>query len=203
VYDLDVTADFELDDDLTLVSGTIPGLITVVCNFGDYNLSTTAATSVTKGDVALVAEVRPGFFVGPSLAFTIGYLDPPRFEVEAELKSLSPRLGVGSHRLDGGSFYALNAFDFDPIPYLLLYVDAQGGSGNPEHKNFFHITTTEGEVEQTRYPLAKLVTSTPYTVTRHQIMDHKLSQRHNVHHLQIEFQKPDGSASISRAERTA
>lgn len=200
VYRLEVTSQFALDPVLpflTVLEGE-GAVVTVVCNVGDYNLvpnATTITGAEKLNEVALIAEVQPGFWAGVDVLgmFTIGYLDPPRFEVEAELKSLAPRLGVGSHRLDGGFFYKLNAFDFDPIPYLLLYVDAEGGSGNPEHKNFFDIPTADGVVERTRYPLAKLVMSTPYTVTRHQIMDHKLSQPHNVHHLTIAFQKPDGS----------
>lgn len=197
VYRLEVTQAFELDEFLTVLEED-DECITVVCNVGDYNLvpNATTITSAEKLGVALIAEVQPDFWAGDDddlHIFTMGYLDPPRFEVEAELKSLAPRLGVGSHRLDGGFFYKLNAFDFDPIPYLLLYVDAEGGSGNPEHKNFFDIPTADGVVERTRYPLAKLVMSTPYTVTRHQIMDHKLSQKRNVHHLTIAFEKPDGS----------
>jgi hypothetical protein len=197
VYRLEVTQAFELDEFLTVLEED-ESILTVVCNVGDYNLVPNATTIISAeklDEVALIAEVQPGFWGGVDVLdmFTIGYLDPPRFEVEAELKSLAPRLGVGSNRLDGGFFYKLNAFDFDPIPYLLLYVDAEGGSGNPEHKNFFDIPTADGVVERTRYPLAKLVMSTPYTVTRHQIMDHKLSQKRNVHHLTVAFEKPDGS----------
>jgi len=196
VYDLVVTADFRpYPFFITLAGAIIPGPITVLCRFGDYNLSTNDPNIVTvaRKDVALVAEVRLGFSVDNTDAFTIGYLDPPRFEVEPELKSLAPRLGVGSRRREGGFFYTFNAFDFDPIPYLLLFVDdPQGASGNPEHKNFFHVMTTEGTVERTKYPLAKLVTSTPYTITRNQIMDHKFGA-HAVRTLNIEFQKPDGS----------
>lgn len=140
---------------------------------------------------------------------TTGFIDPPRFEIENPFKqfneqsdqrtgiqdspSLAQRLGIPRTRLSGRNFYLFdNQFNFDPIPYILLYVKVQGGKAPAEnHKHqFFKNTGSAGTITS---PLAKLIMQTPFTINRNQIMELSFNSERTIRELEIEFRNPDGS----------
>ena len=139
---------------------------------------------------------------------TTGFIDPPRFEIENPFKqfneqtdrqtgiqdspSLSQRLGVPRTRLSGKNFYLFdNQFNFDPIPYILLYVKVSGGTAPEErHKHQFFKNSAETTIST---PLAKLIMQTPFTINRNQIMELSFNSERTIRELEIEFRNPDGS----------
>lgn len=139
---------------------------------------------------------------------TTGFIDPPRFEIENPYKqfneqsdgrtgiqdssSLAQRLGIPRTRLSGRNFYLFdNQFNFDPIPYILLYVKVSGGTAPAEkHKHQF-FKNSAGAVGSG--PLAKLIMQTPFTINRNQIMELSFNSERTIRELEIEFRNPDGS----------
>ena len=144
-------------------------------------------------------------------SFTCGFIDAPRFEMESltfndESRVFEPRhLSVASRigvpdvslfrasvgndmevpRMSGSNFYLMpDQFNFDPMPYILLFLKVDGNNSpdrNHEHQGVSGV------------PLAKLIMQTPYTVTRHQIMELSGSLGRLVKQVSIEFRTPDGA----------
>ena len=84
-----------------------------------------------------------------------------------------------------------NQFNFDPIPYILLYVKVSGGTAPAEkHKHQF-FKNSAGAVGSG--PLAKLIMQTPFTINRNQIMELSFNSERTIRDLEIEFRNPDGS----------
>ena len=132
--------------------------------------------------------------VDEDVTLNTGFIDPPRFELEntfeqrdlgiVDTPSLAQRLGIPRMRLSGSNFYLFaGQFNFDPVPYIMMFVDAGNRTQPQELHQHQSISKT---------PLAKLIMQTPFTITRSQTME-LVGDYGTVKQLQVEFRNPDGS----------
>ena len=181
-----------------------------ITNLRDQNQYTPYTCTLCKrlGLVLNVGCHVPTMTDSDTIGLTTGFIDPPRFEIENPYKqfneqsdgrtgiqdspSLAQRLGIPRTRLSGRNFYLFdNQFNFDPIPYILLYVKVSGGTAPAEKHRHQFFKNSAGTLPSG--PLAKLIMQTPFTINRNQIMELSFNSERTIRELDIEFRNPDGS----------
>lgn len=176
-------------------------LISDSSTLGDvtYNSQTFTPDSQGYGYVVDVPSETDSFMaVNASFVCSTGFIDPPRFEMEAT-PGLAHQLGLRT-RLSGNNIYSLpRPYAFRALPYIYLYVEPlNNGLGSVNRQRV--IIHPSGEE---RTPLGKLVSEgSQFQLQRLENFEHVYRQPGRIGGVRWWFEYADGERVLSLGEHT-